>query len=119
MISMPSVLRCSVSCARTSSTWSGAIRERLEDIAGSDEASFAAEHDELFLDLVEALRVSRWLAGRAQRGLPAASGARRTVYGTRGGADPDRAARYPASRSPCRILRRSPSTATSSWKSSS
>ena len=44
------------------------LRERLEDIAGSDEASFAAEHDELFLDLVEALRVSRWLAGRAQRG---------------------------------------------------
>ncbi len=44
------------------------LRQCLEDVARCDEAAFAAEHDELFLDLIEAVGVRNRFAGRAQRG---------------------------------------------------
>ena len=44
------------------------LRQCLEDVAGCDEAAFAAEHDELFLDLIETCGVGYWFARRAQRG---------------------------------------------------
>ena len=64
------------------------LGQRLEEIARRDEATFAAEHDELLLDLIKALRIALGSRAALNSDLPAASGARPRVYGTRAAADP-------------------------------